>query len=453
MSNDNTIYSYEDCFMYFRFGDVYSKQYNLFITNNNDRTIINGIGASTTFEAAAYQEGTYLVGTKSSQKTFKRKCAAKGISLAQYKEMMVWLTPGTTGKLTFDSDIDWSWNVVLDTVGDATVFGDNENMVVEFEITWKTVGSYLATTTFDASLTLGSDDKTAINNKYGIPLVQMFSDYNDSNPSLNYTIQMIVPTLGNAKQYISYINTLFTFPNAGTQHIPQLERKLSANGITYSDTKLNGYLNNITRFNDIGSFTGGNFQYYGQYNLTTFNNTLIGKLNICDYDLQNKGIMELKGRAPLVISATGYTINATDSSFQLTINDPQVSRYLEYNEHHQLKTFFCLAQIESVNSNAYDSGLYNDQNYPLQFTSVLFTDDTTSIIENTRHGRCTWDTAYNNIVCNFSARPYNWDDYSPTKQHILTVGTFNNIQLNCASKTQQQYTQTMTATVQSYNNL
>ena len=82
-------YWYEDEFMYFTFAGVTSSKYNLFIENDKNMSIVNTIGASSTFSNAYKQEGTYYLGTSRTQKTFKRKCASRGLTLDQYRDMML----------------------------------------------------------------------------------------------------------------------------------------------------------------------------------------------------------------------------------------------------------------------------------------------------------------------------------------------------------------------------
>ena len=130
---EKNYYWYNDNCMYFTFKGVRSSDYHLFIQNNKELTIENTVGASSEYINATLQEGTYYMGTSRKQKTFKRKCAAEGLTLQQYKEMMTWLSVGTTGELVFDNNPYWGWTVVLDMVGDATFVGNNNNLIVEFE--------------------------------------------------------------------------------------------------------------------------------------------------------------------------------------------------------------------------------------------------------------------------------------------------------------------------------
>lgn len=175
----NCYYWYNDQYMYFSFNGQHSSRYNLFIQNNKELTIENTVGAASEYSNAMLQEGTYYLGTSRKQKIFKRKCAAEGLTLNEYKHMMKWLTVGTAGELIFDSDIYWGRTVVLDTVGDATFKGDNNFLVVEFELTFKTIGTYLAHSVYPGTWIYNYDDNDLNSiyqdiigtNEYGIPTV------------------------------------------------------------------------------------------------------------------------------------------------------------------------------------------------------------------------------------------------------------------------------------------
>lgn len=155
MLNDNKQYYYTDKHLYFWFNDHHSSEYNLFIVAKNDLKIENSTGASTQYTNAMFQEGSYLLGTSRKQKTFKRKVAAEGLTLSQYKDMMLWLREGENGMLYFDSNPEWGWNVVLETVGDANAYYRGDELIVEFDLTWKTIGSYLATNRY---VSMGIDE-------------------------------------------------------------------------------------------------------------------------------------------------------------------------------------------------------------------------------------------------------------------------------------------------------
>lgn len=185
MLNDSkTGYYYEDDCMYFWFGNTHSSKYRLFIVNNNDLTIEGSFGASTEFTNAMFQEGSYLLGTSRNQKTIKRKVATEGLTLHEYKNMMAWLLEGNTGWLSFDSNPYWGWTVVLESVSDANILYNNNTIIAEFELNWKTIGSCYASNRYDSTLITDLENKSLIvsNNEYGVPsIIQSYSNSNEFN--------------------------------------------------------------------------------------------------------------------------------------------------------------------------------------------------------------------------------------------------------------------------------
>ena len=220
MLKDNRYY-YEDQYMYFSFDGVHSSEYNLFMINSAQMTMENNAGESAEFVSAMFQEGVYYTGTKKTQKTFKRKCAAEGLSLSQYKRMMKWLTTGEQGMLSFDSNPYWGWNVVLTNVSDTSYALNNTDMVVELELTFKTIGNYLARNTVPATYTItppssSSDNdiqssscnqlynSSMLSNIYGIPAIYVVDATHNDN---YYTYKISVQSLCNQYQGVNLFNT------------------------------------------------------------------------------------------------------------------------------------------------------------------------------------------------------------------------------------------------------
>lgn len=212
----NNSYYYEDKYMFFTFDGVHSSKYNLFIVNKNDLKIENGIGESSEYVSAMFQEGAYYTGTKKVQKTFKRKCAAEGLTLSQYKEMMRWLAQGKRGFLSFDSNPWWGWTVVLDTVSDATIMERGDKLVVEFDVTWKTIGTFLARNMYEAYYNSDNEfaatdsnsicnniyNDTMQSNEYGIPVICRESDI-DYGEKIDLSVLEAGINLKSAKLYFS----------------------------------------------------------------------------------------------------------------------------------------------------------------------------------------------------------------------------------------------------------
>lgn len=148
-------YYYEDDFLYFTFNDKYSKEYNLFITSDGtDAIIASDSGASSSYDSPLMKNVAFYQGTNKAQRTFSYTMAAGGLTLPQYKEMMLWLEPGQKGFFVKDCDFGWGYNVVIDSIGEVSRYGDAYTFGVEFKITFKTIGIPYARpyTSFNASL-------------------------------------------------------------------------------------------------------------------------------------------------------------------------------------------------------------------------------------------------------------------------------------------------------------
>lgn len=181
----NNNYYYQDKYMFFTFNNIYSKDYNLFITSKDGSwNLITETGASPSFEAPQFQDKSYYLGTTRSQKSISWTVAAEGLTQPQIRKMFTWLKEGATGFLYRDIDTYWGYDVVLSKVGNPTIFSSYAGTsVIEFTLEFQTVGEFKARSrynlTFDlASLVGGKVDgeecykfepDTALSNEYGIP--------------------------------------------------------------------------------------------------------------------------------------------------------------------------------------------------------------------------------------------------------------------------------------------
>lgn len=309
-------YWYNDEYMYFYFNGQHSSKYNLFIQNSKALTIENTVGAASEYSNAIMQEGTYYLGTSRKQKTFKRKCAAEGLTLDEYKRMMQWLTVGTTGELSFDSDKYWGWTVVLDTIGDATVSGNNDFLIVEFELTFKTIGTYLAHNIYPATW-LSVDELAFENvigtNQYGIPTAIVVQ----TNPKEGETITTLdcyIQNISNAIQEFQLEFQLkFNKRDDDDLRIKECEFdiKRQENDITYLSAKFVNIAN-------------PNFEYNSSMSALYAGGTIAEENTACIYTTQNNGMIKLKSQAPVelytkssgvVFSGNAVTLHLDDESF------------------------------------------------------------------------------------------------------------------------------------------
>ena len=413
----NNKYYYEDCYMYFTFNGIHSSVYNLFIQSKNDLKIENTIGAKSSFVSAAFQEGNYYTGTEKTQKTFKRKCAAEGLTLSQYKAMMKWLTVGTTGFLVFDSNPYWGWTVVLDTVGDATFMDGANNLVVEFELTFKTIGTYLARNRYpaycDVTETMNDGDGSVCNykynttmccNEYGIPVIYYEKD-DDGQPINNiYYIQSV----SNVHQHLN-----FTYVGNSS--------KETGLDIEYNNVK---YINLATK---ISSNNQKDFiiDYLGESNLILADNTIIELQDeLLKYNYQGNGILQLPGETPVLLTSVkvegGQIIMDKDEIDQLINNN--------YN-------FICFTREISDNTAMYDNTQWNVDEFPIKYETYLFLigpniDGLEAALQNTINNK----TDYVNYLINSSMHVYlNTDNVDFNSQISTETESISNAKISFSS--------------------
>lgn len=406
-NNEKRSYYYEDCYMYFTFGDTHSSKYNLFIINNNDLKFINDISGSSAYASAMFQEGSYYLGTEKSQKTFKCKCAAEGLTLSQYKQMMKWLTKGTIGFLTFDSNPYWGWNTVLDQVGDATYVNRQGGLIVEFELTWKTIGSYLARNVYPAYLALdevvtdlnhiptcnGVYNSTMCCNEYGVPVI--YYQKNDGD-IIDYHIQSVC----NQHQHFDYSFIKDNVQSGNGQFI-----------IEYDGTQ---YIN-LTTKESVGP-NAPIIDYIGEANLVLADNEIIElRDDVFISNFQPYGVLQLPADIPIAIDQTQFTIEKnSNSSYLMNIYDLNLCYALAdgYN-------VICFTRKLLTGSKTYyGTSEWDKKSYPCSYESYLYfvdiTDDTTQALDNFTSG---WQAVINQSNIN---SVLNWIESAVIKSGVIS---------------------------------
>ena len=112
------------------------------------------------------------------QKKFTLKCAAGGLSLAAQKEMLVWLQVGKRGFLWRDFNPAWGYDVVVENVSNSRNWvNDDGDYVVEFTVTFASIGSYLAQSRWDGSGEVGVDEYAMFGNYPTHPELGTFPIY------------------------------------------------------------------------------------------------------------------------------------------------------------------------------------------------------------------------------------------------------------------------------------
>jgi hypothetical protein len=411
----NNSYNYDDCWTYFWFANVYSKDYNLFITNKNDLTIENTIGASTSFESAAFQDGNYYTGTKKTQKTFKRKCAAEGLTLSRYKEMMTWLEHGTRGMLFFEYDPWWGWLVVLDTVGDAKVNPVSDGtLIVEFDLTFKTVGTYLAKNRYDAYYDFKNDDRildVASTNQYHIPTITIKEEGKEEG-STCYKLDIYIQGINNYKQEVAI--------NQSLEQIKTTDIIVDCNDTEYLNVKIQVPTTETNLNASIG--------YDSKLNFLFWDNNLIESSGYYKQSNQEFGILDIKSVSPIKIiplKVVGDSKNVT-----IYITPQQCNDIITRLGDKQL--FVCNSQpIKLANKFSYGNEYYyGDINCKTQIThNVTFDAKNNQIIIPTTELVKEDDLWYNNWY----------------------IGVYNKVSLSYKQK--PPTITTTTIEVKSYNNL
>lgn len=369
MLNDNRQYFYQDCYMYFTFAGVYSKRYNLFITNSKGFTKVNTVGGSVKTETPDYQNMNYYLGTTKSKKTFKIDVACEGLSYEQYKEMMDWLEEGKTGFLYFDSDVDWGWDVVISKIGDATQNFTHHGGIYEFNIQFDTIGTYYARSPWDLwvnvkdvfTSTAVDGDRTAaegtIANKYGVPeivVARVASGYKD----------IYLPSVSNRPGYIDYIQDL-----SGPGGINLIIDKQTNFAATLDNDKYTSYI----KYVGTSSLNSTSLKYLGASNYIIVNNSSIieGEERIeLTTSYQNSGLMTVNGYSP--IARDNYTIGSQDiiqGVIQLQLHQEDLDIIQYWNN-----LYICIAWPDKTNTNTYEQELYNNGAYPYKFYSCIWFD-------------------------------------------------------------------------------
>lgn len=361
MLRDNRQYYYEDCYMYFTFAGVYSKQYNLFITNSKGFTKVNSVGGSVKTETPDYQNRSYYLGTTKSKKTIKIDVATEGLTYDQYKEMMDWLEEGRTGFLYLDSDIDWGWDVVISKMGDATQNFTPYGGVYEFNIQFETIGTYCARSPWDNVVNIDTQftdmavdgDRTAVEltiaNKFGVPEIVYVGN------SGNFK-EIYLPSVSNRNGYLDY-----SF-EPGEKINLEIQKLINR--------KNNQYTTYIKYAGDY-NLTSPQLKYLGASNYIIVNDSSIIENNE-NFELtesnQNSGLMVLDGYT--YFSRDYYTIDSPSSQeLRLTLWQDDIDHIQYWNN-----LYVCISWQDLTNTDTYEEQSYDIQPYPYKFYSCIWFD-------------------------------------------------------------------------------
>lgn len=412
MLNDNQYY-YEDEFMYFNFNNVHSSEYNLFMVNTGDNIkIVNNTNSSTEYSSPAYQGTTYYLGTTKKQKEFKYNCAAKGLTFAKCRELFQWLSVGTLGYLILYDNPNWGYDVVLEEVGDAikTKTGQDQ-YIVEFEITFKTVGTYLASSVYPSSLndikTLSNkiiDETTdykeydhTIANEYGIPEIDCIAiDTTTSTSNMTYTINL--PSVCNEYSYLDFNFNVQSLQQL-TSFLLEIDKAIKI-GTNTNDTEYLKYVKyNITNSENLNAFTFKSKLGFLLQNNTIPAEQLIGKVS----SEQSQGLLSFDNIIPLKLNSK---FNDDDNTLSLEDNEINFINGLPNN-------FICfVTQIED-NNLPYSGVGYNDGNDGKEWSNLRYSYQATII----------YDFTVNNSQITLNNIP------KSTEYDYIYIGTYNQIKI------------------------
>lgn len=338
---EQNYYWYNDEYMYFSFNGHHSSKYHLFIQNSKELTIENTVGSASEYSNAMMQEGTYYLGTSRKQKTFKRKCAAKLGSMQDYRRMMKWLTVGTTGELVFDNDRYWGWTVVLDTVGDATFVQRNNVLIVEFEITFKTIGTYLAHSVYPATWMV--EFPTEITTEGELDM----SSYVDVIGTNQYNIPSII-VMGAVDDYFGddkfspYGHGYYTY--LLLQDISNHKKDIDLSILTKIPSKFivayDGQIYNQTKFNKDDSDTTYSLSYNSRTSFAYVDEQPAEENELCKSTYQPNGILNLQSQEPIELHAK--SVELEEFRILIKLDDESWNEFKSNNY-----DYVCISKVNS----------------------------------------------------------------------------------------------------------
>ena len=314
MQIDGKRYYYEDDTMYFTFGTTHSSKYGLFIITDSALSIVNETNASVSYASPQYSHGALPTGSTESQRTFRWKCAAEGLTPSEYEEMMLWLTVGNKGFLKRDLDEYWGYDAIVDSISNSNVWWkENQTMIVEFEIVFKTFGDSCATAAYDTvayrvSTTSGEEvsyswerDQRSPYKKGSFYMPEIFIKEHQVYEEPRDTF-MIVHT-GNAHSHIEYYEMLNQggatfFHNA--KFVLELQTKAKAltdNGYNDTDCWKQKLYYEFERIPEDKAL-----RFYSKYGFVTIDGKQMIEQALDPVNAMNEGMFELEGHAPIDVT-------------------------------------------------------------------------------------------------------------------------------------------------------
>lgn len=339
-----------DKYTNFYFNGKNSEDMKVFITNNNDLQVTMCPQFTDNFATPSFQNGRYYLGTTISSMTIPDiKCVALNVTASDWRAIINWLSPSAVGELVFNFNVGTYYMVKLSTSPTANMTprskGNsiiNDTMVIEFTLSFTTIGDYAA---------LGCNCTTGM--KTYIEGTTHFYNKDDVTCCPYYFPQLYI-----ANQESSTYVTYYIF-NTGTLDMYPVLMFDNISGSTIECT-INGVSNKYTHNFDFGYNLSSLYPITlnTKYNIATFNNNkLIGSTSQVTNEIQSMQSVP-SGCPELRLCSLTYNGN---SSYSIELESPvDPTRFTDSLLHYGICFF------SGIDTNyTYNNDTYGMKPYPI----------------------------------------------------------------------------------------
>lgn len=134
--------NYTDQYMCFTFNGINSSEKNVYIQNNTDdlKMYLNR-GTNIEYTAPKYQNGRYVMGVTHSHREIPLKLVTEPMSRSDINGIMMWLTDGTIGDLSFDFASEWKYRVIVSSISDPILYATEgtSTFIATFDVKFHTI--------------------------------------------------------------------------------------------------------------------------------------------------------------------------------------------------------------------------------------------------------------------------------------------------------------------------
>lgn len=170
-----------DKYTKFYYNNICSSSLGVIITNSHDLQMNLAPSFSDKFVSTTYGQTRYYEGTTVEAQDFVLNCVAVNIDKTQWGAITRWLSPLSSGPLTFDWNRNHYYMVKLTkaTSGEMWIKGKKDKVLedkynVSFQITFTTVGDWAAlgpSSTIETKTSANIEKAENFKNNYGIPFI------------------------------------------------------------------------------------------------------------------------------------------------------------------------------------------------------------------------------------------------------------------------------------------